>query len=230
MNAPDNFFLPDVQSAADTRRLAIQQVGVKGLRYPMQFETSRGEVMNTIAHLTMTVGLPPEVKGTHMSRFVELLEGRSGSLTQGGAFRMLQEMLLRLDARSGRIEMSFPYFIRKTAPVSGVESLLDYDATLIIEQAEGQAASLTLRVVAAVTSLCPCSKKISDYGAHNQRSHITLETRLRYDNPKFVEDLVRDIALRLMNEPRFAEWKVASENFESIHNHSAYAELFGVNA
>ena len=115
MNAPDNFFLPDVQSAADTRRLAIQQVGVKGLRYPMQFETSRGEVMNTIAHLTMTVGLPPEVKGTHMSRFVELLEGRSGSLTQEGAFRMLAEMLLRLDARSGRIEMSFPYFIRKTA-------------------------------------------------------------------------------------------------------------------
>ena len=266
MNAPDNFFLPDVQSAADTRRLAIQQVGVKGLRYPMQFETSRGEVMNTIAHLTMTVGLSPEVKGTHMSRFVELLEGRSGSLTQEGAFRMLAEMLLRLDAQSGRIEMSFPYFIRKTAPVSGVESLLDYDATLIIEQAEGQAASLTLRVVAAVTSLCPCSKKISDYGAHNQRSHITLETRLRsamsieelvriaedeascevfgllkrpdekwvteraYDNPKFVEDLVRDIALRLMNEPRVAEWKVASENFESIHNHSAYAELFGVNA
>ncbi len=142
MNAPDNFFLPDVQSAADTRRLAIQQVGVKGLRYPMQFETSRGEVMNTIAHLTMTVGLPPEVKGTHMSRFVELLEGRSGSLTQEGAFRMLEEMLLRLDARSGRIEMSFPYFIRKTAPVSGVESLLDYDATLIIEQTEGQASEL----------------------------------------------------------------------------------------
>jgi len=266
MNAPENFFLPDVQSAPDSRRLAIQRVGVKALRYPLQLETASGETLNTIARLTMTVGLPPEVKGTHMSRFVELLEGRSGLLTQDGMFRLLEEMLLRLDAKSGRIEMSFPYFIRKTAPVSGVESLLDYDATLLIDQPEGQRASLTLRVVAAVTSLCPCSKKISEYGAHNQRSHITLETRLRspmrieelvrlaeeeascevfgllkrpdekwvteraYDNPKFVEDLVRDIALRLMNEPRIAEWKVASENFESIHNHSAYAELFGVNA
>jgi GTP cyclohydrolase IB len=265
MNAPDTFFLPDVQSAADTRRLAIQNVGVKGLRYPLQLVTPAGETVSTVANLTMTVGLPPEVKGTHMSRFVELLENRSGPLSQDGLFRMLEEMLLRLEAKSGRIEMSFPYFIRKTAPVSGVQSLLDYDATLIIDKREGQYADLTLRVVAAVTSLCPCSKKISDYGAHNQRSHITLETRLRslmsieelvrlaeeeascevfgllkrpdekwvteraYDNPKFVEDLVRDIALRLMNEPRIAEWKVISENFESIHNHSAYAELFGCN-
>ncbi|MGB8544680.1 MAG: GTP cyclohydrolase FolE2 [Azonexus sp.] len=265
MNAPEHFFLPDVQSAADTRRLAIQNVGVKGLRYPLQLENASGEVLNTVANLTMTVGLPPEVKGTHMSRFVELLEGRRGALTQDGLFAMLGEMLQRLDASSGRIEMSFPYFIRKTAPVSGVESLLDYDATLIIDRPEGQRSTLTLRVTAAVTSLCPCSKKISEYGAHNQRSHITVDAKLRspmaieelvrlaeeeascevfgllkrpdekwvteraYDNPKFVEDLVRDIALRLMSEPRIAEWKVASENFESIHNHSAYAELFGSN-
>jgi GTP cyclohydrolase I len=266
MNAPDRFFLPDVQSATDTRRLAIQNVGVKGLRYPLQLESASGEVLNTVANLTMTVGLPPEVKGTHMSRFVELLEGRRGALTQDGLFAMLGEMLQRLDASSGRIEMSFPYFIRKTAPVSGVESLLDYDATLIIDRPEGQHSTLTLRVTAAVTSLCPCSKKISDYGAHNQRSHITVEASLRspmaieelvrlaeeeascevfgllkrpdekwvteraYDNPKFVEDLVRDIALRLMDEPRIGSWKVISENFESIHNHSAYAELYGSNA
>ncbi len=265
MNAPENFFLPDVQSTADIRRLAIQKVGVKGLRYPLQMATAGGEVVSTVANLTMTVGLPPEVKGTHMSRFVELLEGRRDALTQDGLYRMLEEMLLRLDATSGRIELGFPYFIRKTAPVSGVDSLLDYDAALIIDQPEGQVASLTLRVVAPVTSLCPCSKKISEYGAHNQRSHITLEAKLRapmsieelvrlaeeeascevfgllkrpdekwvteraYDNPKFVEDLVRDIALRLMNEPRISEWKVASENFESIHNHSAYAELYGCN-
>ena len=265
MNAPEYFFLPDVQAAADTRRLAIQNVGVKGLRYPLQLETASGEMLNTVASLALTVGLPPEVKGTHMSRFVELLEGRRGALTQDGLFAMLDEMLQRLDASSGRIEITFPYFIRKAAPVSGVESLLDYDVTLIIDQPEGARATLTLRVTAAVTSLCPCSKKISDYGAHNQRSHITLEAKLRspmaieelvrlaeeeascevfgllkrpdekwvteraYDNPKFVEDLVRDIALRLMNEPRIAEWKVASENFESIHNHSAYAELFGSN-
>ncbi len=265
MNAPEHFFLPDVQSTADTRRLAIHKVGVKGLRYPLQLATAGGEPVSTVAELTMTVGLPPEVKGTHMSRFVELLEGRRGALTQDGLYRMLEEMLLRLDATSGRIELAFPYLIRKTAPVSGVDSLLDYDAALIIDQPEGQVASLTLRVVAPVTSLCPCSKKISEYGAHNQRSHITLEAKLRapmsieelvrlaeeeascevfgllkrpdekwvteraYDNPKFVEDLVRDIALRLMNEPRISEWKVASENFESIHNHSAYAELYGCN-
>jgi GTP cyclohydrolase I len=265
MNAPETFFLPDVQSTADLRRLAIQNVGVKGLRYPLQLISASGEVVSTVANLTMTVGLPPEVKGTHMSRFVELLEAERGALTQEALFAMFQEMLLRLDALSGRLEMSFPYFIRKAAPVSGVTSLLDYDVTLIVDQPVGQAATLTLRAVVAVTSLCPCSKKISDYGAHNQRSHITLEARLRaamaieelvrlaeeeascevfgllkrpdekwvteraYDNPKFVEDLVRDIALRLMSEPRISQWKVASENFESIHNHSAYAELFGTN-
>lgn len=265
MNAPDRYFLPDVQAFVDNRRLAIQHVGVKGLRYPLQIGTAAGATLNTVATLAMSVGLPPEVKGTHMSRFVELLEARRGLLSQDGLFRILEEMLVRLEAQSGRIELAFPYFIRKAAPVSGVTSLLDYDATLIIERREGQCSSLTLRVVVAVTSLCPCSKKISEYGAHNQRSHITLDAKLRsemsieelvriaedeascevfgllkrpdekwvteraYDNPKFVEDLVRDIALRLMNEPRIAEWKVASENFESIHNHSAYAELFGVN-
>jgi GTP cyclohydrolase I len=174
-------------------------------------------------------------------------------------------MLLRLDADSGRIEMAFPWFILKSAPVSGVESLLDYDVRIVLEKQPGHYAETRLEIVAPVTSLCPCSKKISAYGAHNQRSHITLSVVLRsemsleelariaeeeascevfgllkrpdekwvteraYDNPKFVEDLVRDIALRLMNEPRVAEWTVKSENFESIHNHSAYAEISGRN-
>ena len=231
----------------------------------MQLQTASGEVQSSVATLTMSVGQPPEVKGTHMSRFVELLEARRGVLSQDGLFRMMEEMLLRLDAESGRIEMSFPYFINKIAPVSGVESLLDYDVTYIIDKEAGRYPALTLKVTAPVTSLCPCSKKISEYGAHNQRSHITLEANLRalmnveelvrlaeeeascevfgllkrpdekwvteraYDNPKFVEDLVRDIALRLMREPRVQSWKVISENFESIHNHSAYAELSGVN-
>ena len=266
MNAPDKLFLPDVQSSADSRCLAIQQVGVRGLRYPLQLLGAEGEPQATVAEVAMTVGLPPEVKGTHMSRFVELLEARRGLLSMDGLFRMIEEMLLRLEARSGRIEMKFPYFIRKTAPVSGVTSLLDYDVTFIVEKSEGMYPQLTLRVAAPVTSLCPCSKKISDYGAHNQRSLITIEARLRalmsieslvrlaeeeascevfgllkrpdekwvteraYDNPKFVEDLVRDIALRLRDEPRIASWKVISENFESIHNHSAYAELSGSNA
>ena len=172
---------------------------------------------------------------------------------------------MRLEARSGRIELKFPYFIRKAAPVSGVTSLLDYDVSFIVQKNDGMYPQLTLRVAAPVTSLCPCSKKISDYGAHNQRSLITIEARLRalmsvealvrlaeeeascevfgllkrpdekwvteraYDNPKFVEDLVRDIALRLKGESRIASWKVISENFESIHNHSAYAELSGSN-
>lgn len=265
MNAPEKIFLPDVQSTADSRRLAIQHVGVKGLRYPVQLRTAQGELQSTVATLALTVGLSPEVKGTHMSRFVELLEAPRAPLDQAGMFAMLAEMLQRLEARSGRIEMRFPYFIRKTAPVSGVDSLLDYDVSLVVEQAAGRRPQLTLGVTAAVTSLCPCSKKISDYGAHNQRSHITLEASLRapmaieelvrlaedeascevfgllkrpdekwvteraYDNPKFVEDLVRDLALRLMSEPRVAAWKVISENFESIHNHSAYAELSGRN-
>jgi GTP cyclohydrolase I len=266
MNAPETFFLPDVQASADLRALAIQQVGVKGLRYPLRIETAEGDPVSTVAVLAMTVGLPPEVKGTHMSRFVEILESRTGVLGQEAICTMLDEMLLRLEARSGRIELSFPYFIRKTAPVSGVESLLDYDVTYVVEAAPGGFGELTLRVTAPVTSLCPCSKKISDYGAHNQRSLIAIEAKLRspisieelvriaeteascevfgllkrpdekwvteraYDNPKFVEDLVRDIALRLMAEPRIAAWKVTSENFESIHNHSAFAELSGVNA
>ena len=265
MNAPDRFFLPDVQSTSDHRRLAIQSVGVKGLRYPLVLESGNGEPVSTVATLALTVGLPPDVKGTHLSRFVELLETPRRALSHEGLFQMLEEMLQRLDARSGRIELAFPYFIRKTAPVSGIESLLDYDATLTVEKRDGFNPLLTLRVTAPVTSLCPCSRDISEYGAHNQRSHITLEARLRspmsiedlvrlaeeeascevfgllkrpdekwvteraYDNPKFVEDLVRDIALRLMAEPRVAEWKVASENFESIHNHSAYAELIGRN-
>ena len=265
MNAPDKFFLPDVQAFSDTRQLAIQHVGIKGLRYPVLLALEGEAPISTVATMALSVGLPADVKGTHMSRFVELLEGHREALTQKGLFSMLQEMLVRLEATSGRIEISFPYFIRKAAPVSGVESLLDYDATFIVEQLDTCAPALTLRVVAPVTSLCPCSKKISDYGAHNQRSHITLEAKLReeisietlvrlaeeeascevfgllkrpdekwvteraYDNPKFVEDLVRDISLRLMREPRVAEWRVTSENFESIHNHSAYAELFGSN-
>ena len=265
MNAPERFFLPDIQASADLRQQAINQVGVKGLRYPLALFDGRGEVQHTVAEVSMTVGLPPEVKGTHMSRFVELLERQRPALTGERLLHMLEEMLLRLDADTGAIELSFPYFICKEAPVSGVESLLDYDVRLRVERRAGGEAELRMEVVAPVTSLCPCSKQISDYGAHNQRSHITLAVRLRaamspdelvrlaeeeascevfgllkrpdekwvteraYDNPKFVEDLVRDIALRLKREPRIAEWTVKSENFESIHNHSAYAEISGRN-
>lgn len=266
MNAPESVFLPDVQSSPDQRRLAIQQVGVKGLRYPLALRGEDGAVQHTVATLTMTVGLPPEVKGTHMSRFVELLEWRRGELQIEALPRLLDEMLIRLDADSGRIDLRFPWFIRKEAPVSRVDSLLDIDVTYRVEKAAEGDTAVTLEVVVPVTSLCPCSKNISEYGAHNQRSHLTLNATLRtpmrieelvriaeeeascevfgllkrpdekwvteraYDNPKFVEDLVRDIALRLQSDSRIAHWKVASENFESIHNHSAYAELWGSNS
>ncbi|MDQ5941445.1 MAG: cyclohydrolase [Pseudomonadota bacterium] len=265
MNAPERFFLPDVQSSPDHRQLAIHQVGVRGLRYPLALLAADGQARHTVATLSMSVGLPPDVKGTHMSRFVEVIETKRAPMSLDSLNRMLSEMLLRLDADSGRIEMAFPWFILKTAPVSGVESLLDYDVRIVLEKRPGHYAETRLEIVAPVTSLCPCSKKISAYGAHNQRSHITLSVLLRsemslealariaeeeascevfgllkrpdekwvtehaYDNPKFVEDLVRDIALRLMNEPRIAEWTVKSENFESIHNHSAYAEISGRN-
>jgi GTP cyclohydrolase I len=219
-------------------------------------DRSGGE-QHTIATFNMYVSLPHNFKGTHMSRFVEVLHHAREISVE--AFRsMLSEMTQRLDAETGHIEMNFPYFVNKRAPISGVESLMDYQATLIGESNNGHSA-LWVKVVVPVTSLCPCSKKISDYGAHNQRSHVTIKARLRehmwieelidiaeseascelfgilkrpdekyvteraYDNPKFVEDMVRDVAVRLNNEPRIQAYVVESENFESIHNHSAYA-------
>ena len=266
MNAPERIALPDIQSAYDHRHLPIQQVGIRDVRAPLAMRTEHGEVQHTVARWTMTVSLPAEAKGTHMSRFIEILERPRDPITPDGASIMLLEMLDRLDARAGRIEARFPYFVRKQAPVSGVESLLDYDVTLRVEKRANGKPEVHLIVAAPVTSLCPCSKEISAYGAHNQRSIITIGALLRepinieellriaeqeascevfgllkrpdekwvteraYDNPKFVEDLVRDVALRLAQEPRIGRWKVISENFESIHNHSAYAELCGCNA
>ena len=263
MNAPDRFLLPDTQSLPDIRALAIQRVGVSGLRYPVQIRTGDGAVQPTVATLEMTVGLPAHVKGTHMSRFVEVMERSTEALDLAAFGALAQAMCTRLQADSGRIAMRFPYFIRKTAPVSGVTSLLDYEAAWEAECIAGRAPRLTLQLTAPVTSLCPCSKTISDYGAHNQRSHITIEAELQaplsiealariaedeascevfgllkrpdekwvteraYDNPKFVEDLVRDIALRLMAAPQIGRFRVRSENFESIHNHSALAEISG---
>ncbi len=265
MNAPERLFMPDMQASLDHRQLAIQQVGVKGLRYPLALVDASGEAHPTVATLAMTVGLPPDVKGTHMSRFVELLERPRAALTLGDLRRMLGEMLRHLQAQDGRIEIRFPYFIRKRAPISGAASLLDIDAGIDVWVGPGGAVETALAVTVPVTSLCPCSKQISDYGAHNQRSHLSLRVGLKadmtledlvriaeeeascevfgllkrpdekwvteraYDNPKFVEDLVRDIALRLRDEERIGSWTVASENFESIHNHSAYALIEGHN-
>lgn len=258
MNAPDAL-LPDVQSSADARNIAINRVGIKGLRYPLAIAGESGPV-NTVAEIDMFVALPGERKGTHMSRFIELVQDRAEPLRLASLQTLMTRMLAHLDAREGSMEMRFPYFITKAAPVSGVESLMDYEVTLGASMQAGQL-RLRQKVVVPVTSLCPCSKKVSRYGAHNQRSHITieiearepmpLETQVRiaedaascelfsvlkrpdekfvteraYDNPKFVEDLVRDIAVVLELDARVLAYRVESENFESIHNHSAYARI-----
>ncbi len=264
MNATDKFLLPDTQAMPDLRRMAIQRVGVKGLRYPIALRTASGDVQHSVAEFAMFVGLPHDVKGTHMSRFVEALEALDAPLDIAGLRDLSAAVLDRLGATSGQLTLDFPYFIRKAAPVSGVESLLDYQARLEVDTVTGGGTTVTVTLTAPVTSLCPCSKKISDYGAHNQRSHITVSaevaagtltleelalvaeqeascevygllkrpdekwvTERAYDNPKFVEDVVRDIALRMQRDPRVGRFIVTSENFESIHNHSAYAQIEG---
>jgi GTP cyclohydrolase IB len=256
MNSPNS--IPDVQSSADTRQLAINKVGIKSIRHPVRVQDKSAGVQHTIAVFNMYVGLPHNFKGTHMSRFVEILNGHEREISVENFPTMLREMVERLEAETGHIEMHFPYFINKTAPVSGVQSFMDYDITLIGDICNGEIVTST-RVVVPVTSLCPCSKKISERGAHNQRSHVTVTARTAdfvwieeivqlveaeascelfgllkrpdekyvteraYDNPKFVEDMVRDVAARLNAEPRVEAYVVESENFESIHNHSAYA-------
>ena len=269
MNAPEVLFasqargaLPDVQSSADRRDIAIQKVGVRGVRYPVRLRGGADGEQPSIATFEMTVALPPEVKGTHMSRFIEVLEGHDTALDTESLDRLLDTMLHRLGAQAGAITLQATYFRRKTAPVSGVASLLDYGVRLHCE-ANGAQRLRQQTVEVPVTSLCPCSRDISEYGAHNQRSIIHIGAELRqavdldeqiaiaenaascqlwgllkrpdekyvtefaYDHPKFVEDLVRDVAARLHAEPRIGAFVVEAENFESIHNHSAYARIEG---
>ena len=252
--------IADVQNSEDTRQIAINKVGIKDVRHPVKvMDRSEGE-QHTIANFNMYVNLPHNFKGTHMSRFVEILNNHEREISVKSFKDMLSEMTERLEAESGHIEMTFPYFVNKKAPVSGVESLMDYEVTFLGDLTAGKPA-MKVKVVVPVTSLCPCSKKISDYGAHNQRSHVTITvgtnefvwiediidlveeeascelfgllkrpdekfvTERAYDNPKFVEDMVRDVAVRLNNDSRITSYIIESENFESIHNHSAYAMI-----
>jgi len=254
--------IADVQGSPDTRRLAIDRVGIKSIRHPVRIRERAGGIQHTVAHFNMYVGLPHHFKGTHMSRFVEILNAHEREISPDTFRLMLREMVKKLEAASGHIEMTFPYFVSKKAPVSGVESLMDYEVTFVGEIQDGRE-TFTLKVLVPVTSLCPCSKEISERGAHNQRSHVTVAARINtfvwieeiidrvereassalygllkrpdekfvteqaYDNPKFVEDMVRDIAASLNQDSRIESWVVESENFESIHNHSAYALLSG---
>src|SRR5215213_6115227 len=165
--------IPDVQASADTRRLAIDRVGIKSIRHPARIQERDGGVQHTVAHFNMYVGLPHQFKGTHMSRFVEILNAHEREITVDTFQVMLREMVDKLEAKEGRIEMSFPYFVDKAAPVSGVRSLMDYEVTFVAQILKGEQC-FAMKVLVPATSLCPCSKKISEYGAHNQRSHVTV--------------------------------------------------------
>ncbi|MHB1565458.1 MAG: GTP cyclohydrolase FolE2 [Acidiferrobacter sp.] len=250
--------IADIQSSHDSRHIAIDKVGIKRIRHPVRVkDRSQGE-QHTIALFNMYVELPHDFKGTHMSRFVEILNDYETEISVESFHMMLTDMVQRLEANVGHIEMSFPYFVTKTAPVSGVRSLMDYEVSFLGE-IHGDQHLTTIRVVVPVTSLCPCSKEISDRGAHNQRSHVTVSIRANrfvwveelidlieqqascelygllkrpdekfvteraYDNPRFVEDMVREVASHLNADERIDAYTVESENFESIHNHSAYA-------
>jgi len=252
--------IADVQSSLDTRRIAIDKVGIKDIRHPVRVKDRSDGEQHTVATFNMYVNLPHNFKGTHMSRFVEILNSHEREIGVESFKEILREMADRLEAASGHIEMSFPYFVNKKAPISGVQSLMDYEVTLIGEIHERRP-TMYIKVVVPVTSLCPCSKQISEYGAHNQRSHVTVQVRTKgfvwieevielvereascelfgllkrpdekhvteraYNNPKFVEDMVRDVARRLNLDSRITAYTVESENFESIHNHSAYAMI-----
>ncbi len=255
----DSLLIPDTQSERDDRHLAIQRVGVKDVRYPLQLRVA-GSVQSTAALWSLDVALPAEQKGTHMSRFVAWLDALDGPMDASMLAARHAQMLALLHAEQGRIDARFSFFLRKRAPVSGVSSLLDYAGRWISQTRAGQT-TLWMEVGVPVKSLCPCSKEISDYGAHNQRSLVTLRVELlapiewhelvrfaeesasseiwpmlkrsdekwvterAYENPKFVEDLVRDVALRLNADSRVGRYAVDVENFESIHNHSAYARI-----
>ena len=257
--APGLAPLPDVQGLPDLRRIAINKVGVKDVRYPITLKTPCGGSQNTVATVNMYVSLAADRKGTHMSRFLEILNEYAEGIRPDRLLEMCAKLRERLDAGEAHIEMEFPYFIRKVAPITQAAGLMDY--TVGFRAASDGTNDFIMSVTAPATSLCPCSKEISDAGAHNQRCMITAEVRCKgmlwiedlveilessascevypvlkrpdekfvteeaYRNPKFVEDIVRDLALKLNRDDRILWYHIRSENFESIHAHNAYAEI-----
>jgi GTP cyclohydrolase I len=250
--------LHDKQSERDYRELRIDKVGVRGLRFPIQIRDKAHELQNTVATIGLFVDLPKEFKGTHMSRFIEVLNAHGSVVHVDNITDILHNLQKKLHATTSHLEMEFPFFLTKKAPVSGMESVMDYTARFDAT-ATGREIDFVLTVMARVTTLCPCSKAISVQGAHNQRGDVTVQLRFRksiwiedviaiieesasselfallkredekavtehaYDNPVFVEDLVRNIAVRLNAHPDVTWYKVEAENHESIHNHNAYA-------
>ncbi|MBG83538.1 MAG: GTP cyclohydrolase I FolE2 [Phycisphaerae bacterium] len=252
--------MADIQSEPDRRRVAIDKVGVKAIKHPVTLSTMRGDAQETVAGINMYVSLPADRKGTHMSRFLEAINEYREGLQPERIIQLCHELRENLDAADAHVEMNFPYFITKKAPVTGLPGLMDYQCAFHCEANE-HGEDFIMSVAAAATSLCPCSKEISAYGAHNQRCLITAEVRFNsmvwieelvdhiesaascpvysvlkrpdeklvteqaFENPKFVEDIVRDLAIRLDEDERLDWFHVKSENFESIHNHNAYAEI-----
>lgn len=253
--------MKDIQNQKDDRNIAIDRVGIKGIKYPITVLDRANKTQQTIATISMFVDLPHENKGTHMSRFIEMLHVFRSRINLKSFSTILDEMKQQLNAKSAHIEIRFPYFIEKTAPVSGSPGLMDYECAIKATSKGDQTADLLVEVKVPITSVCPCSKEISEYGAHNQRGEVSLTTRFKefiwiedliamvedsascdvfsilkrsdekavtekaYENPKFVEDIVRDLALIVEADKNFTWYSISAENFESIHNHSAYAYI-----
>ncbi len=249
----------DIQNQPDYRNIPIDKVGIKNIRYPIKVLDRKNGFQHTVASINMYVDLPDNYKGTHMSRFVEMLHMFRPEISLKTFSIILEQMKMHLNAASAHVEVTFPYFIEKKAPISESPGLMDYTCSIIGSSNPDKKTDLVSEVVVPISSVCPCSKEISDAGAHNQRGEVRLSTRFRrfiwmedmielvedcsscevysvlkrvdekcvtergYDNPKFVEDIVRDIADRLKKDNNITWFSVSAENFESIHNHSAYA-------
>lgn len=253
--------MKDIQNQRDYRNIPIDNVGIKNLRYPITVRDRRDGFQATVASINMYVDLPHKNRGTHMSRFVEILHLLKPEVSLKNFSKILDEMKKHLNAASAHIEVTFPYFIEKKAPVSDAPGLLDYTCSIIGMSDSKGIIDLISEVIVPIASVCPCSKEISEYGAHNQRGEVRLQTRFNkfiwledmielvensascevysvlkrvdekcvtekgFTNPKFVEDIVRDIAQKLKSDRNITWFSVSAENFESIHNHSAYAQI-----
>ncbi|MEH1017637.1 GTP cyclohydrolase FolE2 [Micromonospora sp. CPCC 206060] len=259
--------LPDVQALPDQRGVALDEVGIEGLRYPLLIADDQGAKRETVATADMSVSLDAEVKGAHLSRFVEVLHAWRDEVAPGSALRLVEDLRMRMGSSSARVHLTFAYFLERQAPVTGARSFSEYQCALTASVSAANPV-LTLQARVPVTSVCPCSKAISDRGAHNQRGYVTIEvhpvgpeelwfddlidvaeasasspvyallkrpderhvTMAGYDNPVFVEDMTRHVALALRDDPRVSRFRVRVVNDESIHNHAAFAQLEWTNS
>ena len=253
--------LKDTQNERDERNIAIDRVGVKALRFPVEVREKQGGSQRTIATTSLAVHLPEHFKGTHMSRFVEVLNSHGNCLDVREMKKVPEELLERLDASRAHVEFQFPFFRTKLAPVTGMSGVLDYEVKFEVDASKDGTTDFICTVMVPVATLCPCSKAISAYGAHNQRGLVTFAVRAKkpiwvedlidlvessascelysllkrpdekyvteraYDNPVFVEDLVRNIASKANTQDNIVWYRVEAENYESIHNHNAYAMI-----